>query len=278
MRIPGVSNAWARSVGTLVARLAAVLVIGLFASMRSGASNVPDPRVRVVDYQPMAVLSVTAFLGYHVHMQFALGEHFVNLAAGDTSGIDVGSEGNHLMLKPKQPNAGMNLTILTDRRVYYVDYRAVNRAPRIEEAVYSIVFRYPESDDATDRHKPERVTADARPIPAGAVRNQDYWYCGSRSLKPTSATDDGLHLTLTFAPRSALPAVYAATADGAEIVVNSHVENDSLVIHSLVDRLILRRGREVGCVVNRGRQSDGQRSISGTTDTSIERVVGDGAQ
>ena len=278
MRGEGTSGEWPRSVGTLFAGLAFVLVMGPFASSRSAAPEVADPRVRVVDYRPMGVVPVTAFLGYHVHMQFALGEHFVNLAAGDTSGIDVGAEGNHLMLKPKQPNAGMNLTILTDRRVYYVDYRAVNRAPRNQEAVYSIVFRYPESDDVPAGRRPERATDDPQTIPAGSVRNQNYWYCGSRSLKPTSATDDGLHLTLTFAPRSALPAVYAATADGAEILVNSHVENDSLVIHTLVERLILRRGREVGCVVDRSEPSDGQRSISGTTDRSIERVVGDGVR
>ena len=256
--------------------LGAVLVAG-FATIGQGVAANPagDPRLREVDYQPMAVLSLTTFLGYHVHLQFAPDEHFINLAAGDSSGIDVGAEANHLMLKPKRPNAGMNVTILTNRRVYYVDYRAVSRTPRPDEIVYSIVFRYPEQDAVADKRKPAQSNDDARVIAARPIRNRDYWYCGGKALKPTAVTDDGLQIRLTFAPHSALPATYAATPDGAETLVNSHVEDDSIVIHSLVKRLILRRGREVACVVDRSSQRDGQRATSGTIDASVERVVGD---
>ena len=237
------------------------------------ADPASDPRLRVVDYRPTLVLPLTAFVGYHVHFQFAPGEYFVNLGAGDTSSLDVGAEGNHLLLKPKQPNAGTNLTILTNRRAYFVDYRALGRQPRADEAVYSIAYRYadagPSSAMASKDSPPvEEVLGGARP-----EQNRDYWYCGSPSLRPIAAVDDGLQLRLTFAPHAELPAVFAAEPDGEEALVNTHVENDSIVVHRLTERVVLRRGQEVGCVVDRSRRQRERRAASGTVDEGIERAV-----
>ena len=94
------------------------------------ASANSETRLRVVDYRADSIIGLTAFVGYHIHLEFAPGERFVTLAAGDTAALDVGAEGNHLMLKPKQPMAGTNLTVITSRRAYFIDYRALARAPR----------------------------------------------------------------------------------------------------------------------------------------------------
>jgi len=234
---------------------------------------VSDPRLHVVDYRPTLVLPLTAFVGYHVHFEFAPGEYFVSLGAGDTSSVDVGAEANHLLLKPRQPNGGTNLTILTNRRVYFVDYRALGRSPHAEEAVYSIAFRYPDAEQPATVTAKEPLSADAL---LGAPRrelNRDYWYCGSPSLRPIAAVDDGLQLRLTFAPRAELPAVFAAEPDGEEALVNTHVEDDSIVVHRLAERVLLRRGREVGCVVDRSARNHGLRAASGTIDEHVDRVT-----
>ncbi len=232
-----------------------------------------DPRLHVVDYRPTLVLPLTAFVGYHVHFEFAPGEYFVNLGAGDTSSLDVGAEGNHLLLKAKQPSGGMNLTILTNRRAYFVDYRALARPPRGDEAVYSVVFRYPDAEQPTAAVAKESASAEA--LLAGPRRelNRDYWYCGSPSLRPVAAVDDGLQLRLTFAPHAELPAVFAAEPDGEEALVNTHIENDSIVVHRLAERMLLRRGREVGCVVDRSVHSRERRAATGTVDERVDRAV-----
>ena len=54
------------------------------------------PRVRVVAYDPEQVIKLHGFVGYQIHFQFAEGETFVNLAAGDNKALDVGYEANHL--------------------------------------------------------------------------------------------------------------------------------------------------------------------------------------
>jgi len=245
----------------------------LMAAVASSAQEPADPRLRVIDYRPTFVLPLTTFVGYHVHFEFAPDEYFVNLGAGDTSSLDVGAEGNHLLLKPTQPNGGTNLTILTNRRTYFVDFRALGRAPHADEAIYSVVFRYPETrrgDAATAR---EPAAADGlleRPRPR---LHDDYWYCGSPSLRPLTAVDDGMQLRLTFAAHAALPAVFAQEPDGEEVLVNTHVENDTIVVHRLAARLVLRRGREVGCIVDHGHRDRETRAATGTIDTGVERVT-----
>ena len=230
-----------------------------------------DPRLRIVDYQPTLVLPLTGFVGYHVHFEFAPGEYFVNLGAGDTSSLDVGSEGNHLLLKPKQPIGGTNLTIITSRRVYFVDYRALGRQPRTDEAVYSIVFRYPDAAHSVDGTSSQSSSTEEMLAAPRPERNRDYWYCGSPSLRPIAAVDDGLQLRLTFAAHAELPAVFTAEPDGEEALINTHVENDSVVVHRLATRLVLRRGREVGCVVDRSVRASGRRATTGTVDTRVDR-------
>lgn len=250
----------------------AAVALLLLAGVAS-ADPAPDPRLRVVDYQPTLVLPLTLFVGYHVHFEFAPGEYFVNLGAGDTSSLDVGAEGNHLLLKPKQPNGGTNLTILTNRRVYFVDYRALGRPPRADEAVYSIIFRYPDAESTAVVASKDSASADALLGAARRELNKDYWYGGSPSLRPIAAVDDGLQLRLTFAPHAELPAVFAGEADGEEALVNTHVENDSIVVHRLAERLILRRGREVGCVVDRSARHRERRATTGTIDPGVDRAV-----
>jgi type IV secretion system protein VirB9 len=251
-----------------------------------------DARLRVVDYHPDRVLPLTAFVGYHVHLAFAADERFVSLGAGDTASLDVGAEGNHLLLKPKLPTAGTNLTILTNRRVYFIDYRAFARAPRPEEAVYSVEFRYPpasaaaaagaldagsESDGLVgSAMRAGGLAADTSGVDAALAAptpalNDNYWYCGSAALRPTAAVDDGVQLRLRFTARTELPAIYVKTADGAESLVNTHVENDTLVVHRLAPRLVLRRGQLVGCIVDRSERTQIRRAASGTINENVRR-------
>ena len=261
-------SASARAAPRACARVVAAAALILAGTALSDEAS--DPRLRVVDYRPSLVLALTVFVGYHVHIEFAPDEYFVNLGAGDTASLDVGAEGNHLLLKPKQPIAGTNLTILTNRRTYFVDYRALGRAPRADEAVYSVVFRYPDSGQPIAAASNAAAADSLLTAPRPAL-NTEYWFCGSPSLRPVAATDDGLQLRLKFAPHAALPAVYAAEADGEEALVNTHVEDDTVVVHRLAARLVLRRGREVGCVVDRSARLRKHRADTGTIDAGVDR-------
>ena len=228
-----------------------------------------DPRIRTVVYDPSQVIRIDGYVGYHLHIEFAPGETFVNLGAGDTGGLEVGAEGNHLFLKPKDARVSTNLTILTNRRVYEIDYR-VSRKPPEESTlgiVYSLRFSYP--DEVLAKSIPE---PDVRGS-AGRAINRDYWFCGAPGLRPLRATDDGVQTRLTFPARAEIPAVFVRNDDGTESLVNSSVEADQLVLHRVAAKFVLRRGTLVGCVTNRSYSGGGERLPTGTVSESVERTT-----
>jgi type IV secretion system protein VirB9 len=231
------------------------------------SSHAPDSRIRFVHYDANAVLPVTAFVGYHIDFEFAPGEAFVNLGAGDTAAVDVGAEGNHLFLKPRATTPGTNLTIVTSRRIYYLDYRALRSRPDLPstDVVYAVHFLYPEVHAVTTTAPPSLESH--RPV------NDQYWFCGSPAVEPTAASDDGVQTRLTFAPRTELPAVFVRTDDGAESLVNFHVEDGVVVIHRVARRLVLRRGQLVGCVENRAFDRIGVALHSGTVSPEAVRAT-----
>ena len=114
-------------------------------------------------------------------------------------------------------------------------------------------------------------------VSTGLPKNQDYWYCGHAALQPLRAFDDGVHTHLQFNPRAELPAVFVINDDGSESLLNYSVQQGELVIHRLGRRFILRRGRLVGCIVNKGFDRSGGELRSGTVTTGVERSMrGDG--
>ena len=252
-----------------------ILVTGLsLLSVASVAEITPpvgpgDARIRTVAYDPTEVIRLDGYVGYHVHLEFAPGETFVNLGSGDTAGLEVGAEGNHLFLKPKEARVATNLTILTNRRVYSIDYH-VSRKPAdvsMDAVVYSLKFTYP------DEKPTVAVTEPTLGGPSGRPLNTDYWFCGDRSLRPVRATDDGVQTRLIFAARAEFPAVFVKNDDGSESLVNSSVEQDQLVLHRVAPTFVLRRGNLVGCVTNRGYSGGGTRLPTGTVSDTVERTT-----
>ena len=234
-----------------------------------------DARVRVVPYDPDQVVRLRAYVGYQIHFQFAEGEEFVGLGAGDTKALDAGAERNHLMLKPLAPVMATNVTIVTNRRVYHFDYSARARAPGPrDDVIYSVRFVYPADDARRLAEAGERQRLSQRLAQGGASRprNLDYWFCGSPSLRPVTAYDDGVQTRLRFGARSEFPTLYVQNDDDSESVLNFTVtEDDEVVIHRVARRFVLRRGQLVGCVENRAFDGGGERLRSKTVVPGVER-------
>src|ERR1700676_2761888 len=170
-----------------------------------------DPRVRVVAYDPEQVIKLHGFVGYQIHFQFAEGETFVNLAAGDNKALDVGYEANHLVLKPLAEKVSTNITVITNRRVYQFDYSAsADRPdPDRQDVIYSLRFIYPQQEarKAAEELEQQRANfklAGTNPGPQRS-RNKNYWGCGSSAIRPVSAFDDGVQTRLRFAAHAEFP-------------------------------------------------------------------------
>lgn len=253
--------------------LALMLAIGA-ASLEAetvAARGARDSRVRVAAYEPDQVYRLPGFVGYQVHLQFEPGERFLGLGAGDIEGLEFAAEGNNLFLKPKAAKVVTNLTVLTSLRHYHFEYWAIGRRPEpdIEDVIYSLRFTYP---------PPPKPPAQAAALDAALEedtaarpRNFDYAYCGHAALKPIAAFDDGVQTHLRFAPRGDLPALFLRNADRSESLVNFTVEADTVRVHRVAERLIVRRGRLAGCIVNRAFVGGGERLETGTVSPKVLR-------
>ena len=96
-------------------------------------------------------------------------------------------------------------------------------------------------------------------------RNVDYWGVGAKALAPSEMWDDGRFTYLKFDTSREMPTVFKVAADGTESTVNSHVENDTVVIHGTSALYHLRLGKKVLGVENRSFDPRGNFNYRGTT-------------
>jgi len=258
--------------------LSVVVAVAVVCPVYPEALPLPGPadaRIRFAIYSPDQVYRLYAFVGYDIRLEFAQGERFVSIDGGDLDALTYSARANVVSLKPRADGAEMNLAITTTRHTYYFEYTAVAGQPDAAAAtvMYVVRFRYPsEPDDARARDRTaEQIDAALKFASRKRLENRDYWYCGAPSLKPTAASDDGMHTRLTFAPRAELPAIFVGNVDGTESLVNFTVEEGDVVIHRVAPRFILRRGKLTGCIVNRAFTGGTARLGTDTVSPEVER-------
>ena len=231
-----------------------------------------DSRIRSATYSPDEVYRLYGFVGYAIELIFEDGESFAGNAGGDLEAITFGWHDNHMILKPKAVNVGTNLVVYTNRRAYRFEYSASAKKPdpRTDQVMFAVRFNYP-PQYAT---KPSVGGATDRELEAGASgrpKNYDYWFCGSPSIKPVAAFDDGVHTRITFGAKAELPALFVRNDDGTESLLNFSMEDGDVVVHRVAGRFILRRGQLTGCIVNKGFSGGGERLKSGTVAPDVQR-------
>jgi len=273
-----------RSERRLIAQLTvtAMLIIAACTGSQAHADALPtkgltDPRVRVAPYSSEQVYRLYGYVGYEIDLEFETGESFQGLAAGDIDGIDFVAQANHLFLKPKAAKVGTNLTILTNRRHYQIDYAAVAHRPDpvTDEVIYSVRFTYPPVAMARNEaaENAARTEAALTRAPAMRPRNIDYWFCGNPAVKPVAASDDGVHTRLRFGGKAELPAIFIRNDDGTESLLNFSMDEGDVIVHRVARRFIVRRGKLTGCIVNKGFSGAGDRLESNTVSPEVERTT-----
>jgi len=234
----------------------------------------PDPRIRAVPYRANTVYRLRGYVGYQIDITFAPGERFLGLGVGDSKGITFAAEANHLFLKPRASRVATNLTVLTNRRTYLFDYQAESMPPDPSGAdvIYALRFEYPAAPTRAALRARPQVEIDLAAAESTRPRNYDYWYCGDPSLKPLAAWDDGVQTTLIFGAHTELPALFALNEDGSESLVNFDVQAGRVVVQRVARRLIVRRGKLAGCIIDRSFAGGGERLSSGTIAPNVQRV------
>jgi type IV secretion system protein VirB9 len=247
-----------------------------FHGVRASAETAPvgglaDSRIRTAIYDGSQVYRIRGHVGYEIDLQFEPGEYFVGIGAGDIEGLSFVSQDNHLFIKPKAAPISTNLTVLTNRRPYQFAYSVSPSRADVSgpDVIFAVRFSYPPGNRDVIADGVSRMLQESD---VGRVVNVDYWYCGSAAVQPIEASDNGVHTRLRFAAKAEQPAVFVQNEDGSESLLNFSMDGDDVVIHRVVHRLIVRRGRLTGRILNKAFTGSGDRLESGTVSPDVERT------
>jgi type IV secretion system protein VirB9 len=273
-------------------RLAAAALALLCAAPAAHALDTPragpsDPRIKVVDYDPWAVVKITGV--FRTATQIVLGddETILHVALGDTTGWEVAAERNILFVKPKATRGPTNLIVTSARgattRTYTFELstRAGSSGRQTVDTVFGLRFRYPADETAkiASAASAEAVALERRVVDLKldrAVlegrRNLAYEVQGATSLQPSEVSDNGRFTVLRFPANQPAPTLFEVGADKAESLVPFDVRGEFVVVHAVVRQLRLRRGREVLCIFNDAFEPYGQNPGTGTAASDVIRT------
>ena len=103
--------------------------------------------------------------------------------------------------------------------------------------------------------------------------NYDYWIAGPQELQPLAMHDNGRQTFMLFSAVHPMPAAFVIEPDGTESLVDYHVEADTMVLHRVVQRLLLRRGGLVAGITNRSPTLPIESSPTGTASGKVQRAI-----
>lgn len=218
-----------------------------------------DKRVQFVDYNPQNVTVVKVKVGTATLIQLNdeeyIGEAQAGFAIGDPLAWDVVVKQNNIFIRPKAENFATNVVFTTNKRTYALN---LSSASGNEEPTYYLKYKYPQEEQekrakawaeaqAKKKAEQERKRYENQPksppCSNGNV-NLDYYVKGSEEITPLAVWDDGEFTCMKWDNSKSLPVPYRVLNDGknTEVLTNTHMDGNILVIHEVSPRFALRHG------------------------------------
>jgi type IV secretion system protein VirB9 len=200
-----------------------------------------DPRIRVIDYDPDQVYTITGHTGYQMTVEFEPDEKIETVGIGDSSGWQVTPNGNGtlLFLKPVMVSATTNMTVITNKRRYQLELSSRSGA-KVNSAsvIYVLRFRVPAPPVASAVAEDTRISQ----VPEEQW-NRNYRFEGAKELVPAEVFDDGIYTYIRFADSLETPAIFAVTGAEDENLVNSNMRGNYIMVDRVTGQLVLRQGK-----------------------------------
>ena len=239
-----------------VRALAAPLLLAGLAALPAHAQ---DARLLERLYDPTQVVKIEGKAGVQTTIRFGKDETIENVAIGDSQKWQVTPNrgADHLFVKPLDPRAVTNMTVVTNKRTYLFDLVAGAST----KPLYLLSFTYPveiepvEAADAAPQRASEvemAAATDPYAVIDPAALNFDWSRQGTASLLPERVYDDGSATFLVWPAGSALPAILVRDHEGTEGPVNYAVRGELIVLDIVPREIILRAGEEDARLTNNG--------------------------
>lgn len=224
-----------------------------------------DPRLVTLVFDESRVFTINGKVRVQTTIKFGPDESIQNVAVGDSGAwqIQPNQAQSILFVKPLEPNARTNMTVVTNRRTYLFDLVSSPRHPPL----YVLQFRYPEleaaeaaavlaaAEDAAQEQVNEVELAaanDPYAVSDPAALNFDWAGDGVSGLLPSRTYDNGEAVFLTWPAGASIPAILIANHQGDEGPVNYSVRGDTIVLDGVPAQIILRSGGDTATLTNNG--------------------------
>lgn len=234
----------------------ALWLLGLLASSPAAAQVMQQ-----YEYSPGRIYDVRTGLGITTQIELDKNENVLDYSTGFSSGWELNRRENVFYLKPNNVDVDTNMTVRTDKREYMfelkvvaTDWTSLEQAKRAG-VQYKVTFNYP-SDPAFDEVAEAQpvVEGQSTALEQGRPYNFDYSFASRGKtpwLVPVSVYDDGRFTYVEMPdlkqfPTGNFPSVYGRERRrGEDFVVNTTVENNTLIVHGTYEFLVIRHGKNV---------------------------------
>jgi type IV secretion system protein VirB9 len=234
--------------------LGVVLTTALAPSARAERSPTPvvaDSRIRTVPFERDNVVTVWGTRGVSTIVVLGEDEKIETVALGDSLAWQAVPDQSkrYLFIKPLDKGAVTNMTVVTRKRIYSFILRADSQSAR--RVVFKVRFTYPEDEaDARLMEKARELASfpNMRSAKRSGVRNFDYTYKGSVTVKPENVFDDGTKTYFRFSGE--VPGIFVVNTDRSETLMNYRREGEMIVVDKTAGQWTMRNGDETACVFN----------------------------
>lgn len=239
-------------------RLAALLSLAVSGLALPATAQV----IQEYEYEANRIYPVRTGLGITTQIELSPSENILDYSTGFSTGWDLSRRDNVFYIKPKNVDVDTNMMIRTSTHSYIFELKVVATDWRVLEQAkqagvqYKIKFVYPNGTEfsGAQETKVEPVPELNTTLDKNRVYNFDYQYSTRKKpswLVPTNVYDDGQFTYIKISglkslPTGNFPAVFGREREGSEdFVVNTTVENNTIVVHGTYPYLIIRHGNNV---------------------------------
>ena len=217
-------------------------------AVRDSRPTALDSRIKVIVYNPDDVFKYTGYYNYQASIDFSAEETIQSVSMGDTTAWQIVPSGFRLFLKPIDKDATTNMTVITNKRVYYFELYAEEAEDiRDPNLAFNVRFLYPDDDKINIQ-----VSNDKNPdLDEPENYNFNYSISGSDEIAPLKIFDDGTFTYFEFKHvNGEIPAIFAVDSALREELVNHKKSGKYIIVERIYKKMALKLGKHVTCVYN----------------------------
>ena len=274
--------------------------IALAVLLAASAPACADPRIREVAFDAASVVTIAAKPGVTTMVQFAPYEHVKSVATGQAANCSETADpwcvtwpanAGFVFVRPKtRARLPLALAVVTDRHAYSLVFEPL-AAREARPAVFRLSFTYPQPKSAQSKsvgQEAQKPIAMARPLVSSAELvaerlrsealpvNANYTIAygrNSEDLQPAMVFDDGRFTYIKWPGNREIPAIFEIRTDGSEMVTNTRMQGELIVVDRIARGLMLRSGSAVASIKNESFEPEGLAPAGGTTVPGVERSM-----